>query len=357
MPADLDVPHGAGSYPVRLRPGGLRDLAAAVAAAAPGCRPATITDTNVALAAAAWTGPLPGEAFTVPPGEASKSREVWAGLTDRLLASGFGRDSVIVALGGGVVGDLAGFVAATLHRGLPLVQAPTSLLAMIDASVGGKVGLDTPAGKNLVGAFHPPVLVLADPLALHTLPGADYRAGLAEAVKHGVAMDAAYFGWIEASVDAILARDPDTVARLVRRSIELKAAVVERDERESGERAVLNAGHTVGHAVEAAAGFRIRHGEAVAAGLVAEIRLAEAMGVAGAGTADRVATLLRRLGLPDALPDGLAVGSLLQAMGSDKKNRGGRLHLVLVSAVGQTARDGASWTVPVAPELIAKILS
>ena len=216
-----------------------------------------------------------GRRAHLPAGRASKTREQWARLTDALLEQGFGRDSGIVALGGGVAGDLAGFVAATYMRGLPYVQVPTTLLAMLDASVGGKTGVDTPQGKNLIGAFHPPAAVIADPLVLGTLPERDFRGGMAEAVKHGLIADAAYFAWMERNADALLRRDQAALTRLVRRSVEIKAEVVSGDEREAGRRAILNAGHTVAHALEHATAYALPHGEAVALGLVAECALAE----------------------------------------------------------------------------------
>jgi hypothetical protein len=230
-------------------------------------------------------------------------------VTDELLAAGYGRDTTIVALGGGVVGDLAGFVAATYLRGVPVVQAPSTLLAMVDASVGGKTAVDTPAGKNLVGAFHPPAAVLVDPTLLGTLPPADLAAGAAEALKHGVIADARHFGDAAALLPALAsgaaAGDPavlDGLARVVADSVAIKAAVVAEDPREHGRRKTLNLGHTVGHAVELAAGYRIRHGEAVALGMVAECDIAERMGLAEPGTAARVRAACRAGRLPTALP-------------------------------------------------------
>src|SRR4051812_28720399 len=253
------------------------------------------------LGAVTWEG----EALTFPPGEASKTRDQWARLTDELLRRGFGRDSGIIALGGGVAGDLAGFVAATYMRGVPYLQTPTTLLAMLDASVGGKTGVDTPQGKNLIGAFHPPVAVLADPMTLMTLPEREYRGGLAEAVKHGLIADRAYFEWIEAESAALTRQEPAAVTQLIRRSIQIKAEVVSDDEREAGRRAILNAGHTIGHALEQVSGYLIPHGEAVALGLIAECELAEGLGIAPRGLRDRVAALLSRLGLPRRLPSRL----------------------------------------------------
>jgi 3-dehydroquinate synthase len=287
-----------------------------------------------------WSAPL---AF--PAGEASKSRETWARLTDDLLAAGYGRDSAIVALGGGVTGDLAGFVAATYHRGIPFLQVPTTLLAMLDASIGGKTGVDTPQGKNLVGAFHPPAAIVADLLTLTTLTDRDYRCGLAEAVKHGLIADAEHFEWIEAHVDALNARALDALDVLVRRSAGIKTAIVGDDEHEGGRRAVLNAGHTVAHAIERVTEYAVPHGEAVAMGLVAECRLGEQLGVTQSGTADRVARLLGRLGLPADSP--YPQESLAEAMRFDKKAVGGRVRYALPARLGEAARDGERWMVEV----------
>lgn len=314
---------------------------------------AVITDRNVARA---HSVSLPAPTLIVAPGERSKSRRRWANLTDRLLELGFGRDSVIVALGGGVVGDLAGFVAATYQRGVPWIQVPTTLLAMVDASVGGKTGVDTPHGKNLVGAFHPPRLVVADILTLATLPEPVYRAGLAEVVKHGVIADAEYFEWIESRVPEILKRDPTILSELVRKSVSIKGRIVMADEFEQGERAVLNAGHTIGHAVEAASEFSIPHGEAVAIGLAVETMLAESIGLASAGLHSRVVTLLNRLGLPTRIPSFLPVDELLTVMRHDKKNRGGEIHLVFAAQLGEMATHGTGWTHSVPEATLVSLL-
>jgi 3-dehydroquinate synthase len=268
----------------------------------PDRRVAIISDERVALAIAP---PIDAPHFTFAAGESSKSRESWAQLTDALLGEGFGRDSAIVSLGGGVTGDLAGFVAATYLRGIPWLQVPTTLLAMLDASVGGKTGVDTPAGKNLVGAFHQPVAVVMDPDVLRSLPLEDLRNGLAEAVKHAAILDADHFAWLGASVADILASEAVTIESLLRRNVAIKASVVQADEREGGRRAILNAGHTIGHAVEHASGFSLSHGEAVAIGLVAEARLGERLGVTEAGTAAKLASLFEGFGLPVRVPRAL----------------------------------------------------
>ena len=340
------VTHALGQYPVFVEPGGLGRLEPLVGEHLPGARVAMIADADVLALLQAGRfgrGPWEGTALTFPPGEASKTREQWARLTDALLAQGFGRDSAIVALGGGVAGDLAGFVAATYMRGVPCVQVPTSLLAMLDASVGGKTGVDTPEGKNLIGAFHPPVAVLADPRVLTTLPERDYRGGMAEAVKHGLVADGDYFTWMERDAEALLRRDETALTRLVRRSVEIKAEVVSGDERETGRRAILNAGHTVAHALEHATAYGLPHGEAVALGLVAECALAEGLGVAPAGLGKRVAGLLQRLGLPVRLAAPIDRERVVRAMGSDKKNRAAKVRFALPRELG-AMDEGERWT-------------
>jgi 3-dehydroquinate synthase len=337
----LMVRHAAGSYAVIVRSGARADLAALLEERHPGARAAIITDTNVA---AALGSPIPSAPlFSFPAGEAHKSRATWADLTDRLLAARYDRRSIIVAFGGGVTTDLAGFVAATLLRGVPWIAVPTTTLAMLDAAVGGKTGVDTEVGKNLVGAFHPPSAVICDPAVLSTLPERSYREGLAEAVKHAATLDDRYGEWIGDNTALIARRDNVTLESLIRRSIELKADVVAKDERETDRRAVLNAGHTVAHALERATDYAMPHGEAVAIGLVLETRVAERMGVARAGTADQVAALLTSLGLPIAPPP-VDRDRMLNAMLTDKKNRGGVVYAAVIASFGTMARDGDSWT-------------
>jgi len=285
-------------------------------------------------------------------GESSKTRESWARLCDEMAAAGIGRDGVVIALGGGVAGDLAGFVAATYMRGLPLVQMPTTLLAMVDSSVGGKTGVDTPAGKNLIGVFHQPRLVLIDPQTLTTLPDRELTAGLPEAFKHGLILDAGYFGWLEREVDGVFGRRPEIIARLVERSVEIKARVVAVDERETGYRRILNFGHTVGHALEAARQYAGTHGEAVAVGLAAEARIGERLGITQGGVAERIRAALTAARLPAAAGPDLDRERFLAALGSDKKRQRGEDRVVLLRSVGQVAGSAASgWTHRVDREL------
>lgn len=301
----------------------------------------------------------------VPPGEGTKVRETWAALTDWLLGERCGRDTTIVAVGGGMVGDLAGFVAATFMRGIPFVQVPTSLLAMVDASVGGKVGVDTPHGKNLVGAFHQPAAVVVDPTVLQTLPREDLRAGMAEVIKHGVIADAAYFHAATAIAETMLGADAAGIAwhgaavhELVGRSVEIKAAVVAADEREApgGPRLTLNFGHSIAHALEAATDYAIPHGHAVAVGMAVEARIAERVGVAEPGTADEIVAALRRLGLPTGIRAEVDRGTLIAHLARDKKNRGGDIVMALPSRIGAMARTPRGYGVAVEREVVASVL-
>lgn len=272
---------------------------------------------------------------TVPDGEAAKTLPVAEHCWNALLEAGLDRTSTVLALGGGAVGDLAGFVAGTYMRGLNLVHLPTTVLAQVDAAIGGKTAIDHPRAKNLIGVFHQPRLVVADPTTLATLPDRDFRSGLAEVVKHGIVLDAAYFADLEASVPEILARDPATLERVVAGSCRLKAEVVERDEREAELRAVLNYGHTIGHALEAATRYaRWTHGEAVALGIVAEARLAERLGLADRSTVERQERLLAALGLPTAA-EAIHADQVLATLRRDKKARDGRVPFVLAPAIGR----------------------
>lgn len=356
------APAGDAAYDVIVGPGVLARIGEIARVVAPAARYAIIADLTVAnlygdTIRAALSGVAPTVLFAFPAGETHKTRETWAGITDALLAAGMGRDACVVALGGGVTGDLAGFVAATYMRGLPWIQVPTSLLAMIDASVGGKTGVDVPGGKNLVGAFTQPRAVLADPAVLTTLPADAVREGLAEAIKHGVIADAQYLDWIEANVDVLVATEPEAATRLVRRSVEIKAQVVSRDPHERGERAILNFGHTLAHAIERVSRYAVPHGRAVAAGMVLEARIGEVAGITEAGTADRIARALRAAGLPDRLPERLSARDLLEAATSDKKARAARIRWALIARIGAPARGSAGeWTVEVPRETVLAVL-
>jgi 3-dehydroquinate synthase len=285
---------------------------------------------------------------------------MWARLTDQMLGRGYVRDSAVIALGGGVVGDLAGFVAATFMRGIPVVQVPTTLVAMVDASIGGKTAVDTFAGKNLVGAFHPPAAVLIDPQLLATLPLRELRAGFAEIIKHGVIADEPYLFRVASSASELLSADgamSDRMVSLIVRSVEIKADVVSRDEREEGLRKVLNFGHTIGHAVEMVSGYSLLHGEAVAIGMALESRLAELLGLAQTGTAATVIRTLQAAGLPTDLPKECGPEAVMDAMRSDKKGRSGKSRFALPLRIGAMAGEDTGWTVSVGDDQLREVLA
>ena len=338
-----------------VRPGASEDLAALLAERHPGARVVILSDATVAAVVPCQINGA--ERLTFPAGERHKTRKSWSHLTDELVVRHYGRDTVLVALGGGVTTDLVGFIAATYLRGIPWVAVPTTTLAMVDAAVGGKTGVNTRLGKNLVGVVHHPSAVLVDPALLATLPERNYREGLAEAVKHAAILDSAYGRWLLANAPAIARRDTDVLATLVHRSLELKSSVVMEDEFEHGRRAILNAGHTVAHALEQATDYALSHGEAVAIGLVLETRCAEAAGWCISGTSLRVTALLEALRLPVVAPAGVDPSAVITAMQSDKKNRAGVVRAALLAAFGSTLRDGESWTSPLDLEVLRSLLS
>ena len=270
----------------------------------------------------------------VPDGEAHKDWPTLNLVFDALLGARCDRQTTLVALGGGVVGDLTGFAAATFMRGVPFIQIPTTLLAQVDSSVGGKTGINHPLGKNMIGAFHQPQLVLADVETLNTLPPRELAAGLAEVIKHGLILDERFFEWLEANMERLVARDPEALAHAVRRSVEIKAEIVARDERETGDRALLNFGHTFGHAIEAGLGFGTwLHGEAVGAGMVMAADLSRRLGDLTDADVERVRGLVARAGLPVSAP---ALGSdrYLDLMSFDKKAQGGKVRFILLKRLG-----------------------
>jgi 3-dehydroquinate synthase len=344
-------------YPVTIANGALDSVAQTVDALGPLARMALITDDAVGpLYAARVTEPFGARAsiFTLPAGEEHKTRQTWARLTDEMLERGFGRDTIVVALGGGVVGDVAGFVAATYMRGISMVNVPTSLLAMVDASIGGKTGVDTRHGKNLVGAFHNPAAVVIDPLVLSTLSVRHTRAGLAEIIKHGVIADAGHLA--DATRFLEQQADPARLEGLIRTSVSIKASVVARDERESGLRKILNFGHTIGHAIEAACNYEMLHGECVAIGMVVEARIAERIGVATKGTADGIQEACRLAELPTSLPS-IGPADIVRFMKSDKKSRGGHVEFALPSKIGAMAGADRGWAIPVDDEIVHEALT
>lgn len=339
-------------YDVLIGSGLLDRLDELLAKHCPAERYAIISDSTVASlygeqAASCVRRYRPADVFSFPAGEQNKTREQWQGLTDRLVARGVGRDAAVIALGGGVTGDLAGFVAATCYRGIPCVQVPTTLLAMIDSSVGGKTGVDSRLGKNLVGAFHQPRLVVADTDTLRSLPAVHLANGVAEALKHGAVADRTYFSTVVEQRDAVLEARSDTMAALIRRSVEIKAGIVAEDEHDHGRRAVLNFGHTIGHAIESVLEYTVPHGEAVAVGMALEARLGVRLGVTDPETPGLLNQALMAYGLPTELPDA-PWQSILEAIKRDKKARAGSVRFALVAGIGRPhrGRDG-EWTVPV----------
>ncbi|HLI17110.1 MAG TPA: 3-dehydroquinate synthase [Rhodanobacteraceae bacterium] len=344
MTTTIEVGLGARRYPIRIG-AGLLDDAQSWREAIRGSHVLIVSDDNVAplyaqrlceVLSVDGTQALRIETLLLPAGEANKNLDAAARVLDALAQFGATRDACVLALGGGVVGDIAGFAAACWMRGIDFVQFPTTLLAMVDSSVGGKTGVDHPAGKNLIGAFHQPRAVVADLETLATLPDRELRAGLAEVVKTACIGDADFFGWLEGHADTLLARDPDALTHAIARCCRYKAGVVERDEREAGERALLNFGHTFGHALEAEAGYgTLLHGEAVAIGMLLAARLSTQLGIATDADTERLHALLQRLGLPTAPPSGLDPDALLARMRLDKKNRAGGLRLILWRGIGR----------------------
>ncbi len=276
----------------------------------------------------------------LPDGEQHKSLATAGRVFDVLIANRFGRDALVLALGGGVVGDLAGFVAACYQRGIDYVQVPTTLLAQVDSSVGGKTAVNHPGGKNLIGAFHQPREVFADTDVLATLPDSELSAGLAEIIKYGLLADRSFFEWLEANMPALRRRDPQALAHAIYRSCQIKAQIVERDEREQGERALLNLGHTFGHAIEAATGYvEWLHGEAVGVGLLLAASMSQRLGALSAADVRRVAALLERAGLRTSAPQ-IGAATAADYMRIDKKVQGGRVRLVLLTHLGEAYITG-----------------
>jgi len=350
MSARIEVELGARSYPIVIEAGLLDRAAQHLAPLSPARTMAIVTDANLAphlatLQAALTAAGVRNEAIVLPPGEATKSWTQLAALCDRLLEIGVERGDHVVALGGGVIGDLVGFACAILKRGCHFVQVPTTLLAQVDSSVGGKTAINTRAGKNLIGAFHQPALVLIDPSVLQTLPLRELRAGYAEVVKYGLIDDPAFFAWCEAHGAALLAGDPDARSHAIAHAVAAKARIVAADEHETnGTRALLNLGHTFGHALEAEAGFTgaLIHGEGVAAGCALAFGYSVARGLCAPEDAARVSAHWRDVGLPDGLAAaGIAASGerLVAHMRHDKKMTAGTLPFLLARGIGRTYLD------------------
>lgn len=336
----IEIELGERRYPVHVGRALLSDTDTLEGALAGG-EVLVVTDDNVAplyldTITRALSFREPGT-LVLPAGEEHKTLASVATIIDRLVELGCRRDATIIALGGGAIGDVAGFAAACYMRGIGVVQVPTTLLAQVDASVGGKTGVNHPAGKNLIGAFHQPNAVVADTGTLATLPDREYRAGLAEVVKYGLIRDAGFFDWLEANADAFGQGNLDVLTTAIVRSVRNKAEVVAADEREDGERALLNLGHTFAHALETTTGYRRwLHGEAVAIGLVRAACLSARMGLCSTDVEVRTRSLLERLGLDTSIPDSLEPEELLEAMRLDKKAVAGGLRFVLLEDIGRS---------------------
>lgn len=339
---NLRVALGERSYPIHLG-AGLIDSAELYAPHLAGGTAAIVTNEVVAplylsrVRAAIVSAGARASAIVVEDGEQAKRWENVDRVCDALLQARCGRDTLLVALGGGVVGDLAGFVAAVYQRGMPFLQVPTTLLAQVDSSVGGKTAINHARGKNMIGAFHQPRAVICDVATLDTLPERELRAGLAEVIKHGLALDLRFVEWLEENVEKLLKRERGALVYAVRRCCELKAGIVAADEREAGERALLNFGHTFGHAIEAGAGYGVwLHGEAISAGMVMAAELSRRTGAIKEKDVARVRSLLSRAGLPVKGP-AMAPEQVIELMASDKKNAKGRTRFILLDALGRAA--------------------
>jgi len=336
MIGPLSVPLGGRSYQIFVGPGLLSSLGEHVRALGLGAGCAVISDSNVSrLYGAQATESLRNAGFhpveiTVPAGEKSKSLEQVQWICERMIEAGLDRKAWVLALGGGVVGDLAGFVAAIYYRGIPFVQAPTTIVAQVDSAVGGKTGVNASNGKNLIGAFHQPRLVLADIDTLETLPEREFNEGFAEVIKHGAIRD-------RSLLDAVAALNRADLGPIIRRNVEIKARIVAADEQErTGERALLNFGHTIGHGIEAAAGYgRLLHGEAISLGLVAACRISMARAGLAAAEAHRVTELLEQYHLPTKLPKDIPIEAILAALKADKKFEEGAIRFVLCPRLGE----------------------
>jgi 3-dehydroquinate synthase len=339
----IDVNLGSRSYPIHIGAGALR-LREALDQAIPTRDVLVITNTTVGPLYAAGLiealAPRRCLEVSLPDGEVHKTLANVARILDVLIANRFGRDCGVVALGGGVVGDMSGFAAACYQRGVPFVQMPTTLLAQVDSSVGGKTGVNHPGGKNLIGAFHQPAAVFADTDTLKTLPDRELRAGLAEVIKYGLIVDRDFFRWLEDHADDLLARDTAALTHAIKRSCQVKAEIVARDEREQGDRALLNLGHTFGHAIESVTNYSTwLHGEAVGAGMLLAADMSQRLGWLSDVDVERVHRVLVRFGLPTDVRD-LPSTAIAEKMKIDKKVAAGRVRLVLLKAIGESVVTG-----------------
>jgi 3-dehydroquinate synthase len=337
----LEVGLGERSYPITIEQGCLERISSELASLYPASRYCIVTDDNVAeiygsqLLQTLDAAGLPCDLLTFPYGEDHKNLVTVGSLMSQAAQKGLDRESMFIALGGGVSGDVVGFVAATYMRGVPFIQIPTSLLAQVDSSVGGKTGVDIPEGKNLVGAFYQPRAVYIDPDVLHTLPHKEYINGMAEVIKHGIIRDADYFHMLDEKFDQVMALDPEVLEELIYVSCSIKSAVVAVDEKESNLRRILNFGHTIGHAVEAASDFEIAHGFAVAIGMVAAARISVLKGFLGNEKLAAIISMLKRYGLPTEVPEDLDRSLIKSYLLTDKKRIGSKTSFILVTDIGE----------------------
>ena len=353
----LNVALGERSYPIYIGDG-LLTLPELLLPGLAQKKAAVVTNTTVAdlylkpLTAVLGKHGVEVIPVVLPDGEEYKNWETLNLIFDTLLSHHCERKTAVIALGGGVIGDLAGFAAAVYMRGVPFIQIPTTLLAQVDSSIGGKTAINHPQGKNMIGAFYQPKLVLADTATLNTLPEREFCSGLAEVIKYGLIRDGAFFDWLESNIEKLLKHDSEALAYAIKRSCENKAAVVAADERESGMRVLLNLGHTLGHAIEAGKGYGVwLHGEAIAAGTLLAARLSLRMGLIGENEVERIASLYTRAKLPASVPE-LGAKRYLQLMGLDKKVESGRICFILLKKIGE-----AFITADVPEELVAATLS
>lgn len=340
--AELQVGLGERSYPILIQAGSLDGIGRDLAGHRVAKRYGVISDDRVAalygqrLLAALQGNGIAADLLVFPHGEASKTLATVGDLASRLARAGFDRKDGLIALGGGVTGDITGFLAASYMRGIPFVQVPTSLLAQVDSSVGGKTGVDIPEGKNLVGAFYQPKAVYIDPEVLSTLDSREFLSGLAEVIKYGIIRDSSFFHFLEENRERIIALEPSCLEQMISTCCRIKADVVEQDEREGGLRRILNYGHTIGHAVEAASAFSISHGLAVAIGMVAAAGLAVLKGVLTAEDGRRISSLIAQYGLPVAVPSDLDRDAIKTYLKTDKKVVAGKVFYILPTAIGET---------------------
>ena len=350
------------SYDIVIEEGILEQIPAKLKEADLGHKYAIITDSTVEplyaenLSRAVTGIGLENKVITIPAGEQSKTREVKTWIEDRMLEDKFARDSAVIALGGGVVGDIAGYVAASYTRGLPYVQIPTTLVACVDSSIGGKTAVDTDYGKNLIGAFHQPWAVFIDVNTLLTLKEQEIREGLAEVIKYGVIKDAELFSFLEDNMDLVFSYDKKALSYIIRTGCEIKGYVVENDERESNLRKILNFGHTIGHAVENLSDYKISHGEAISIGMVAEGKLAVEMGIWSGNELDKMTALIQKAGLPTEVPESMSVNQIIDTMKLDKKARGGNIEMVLPKSIGEMATVDGGYGIKIDETLVEKVI-